>query len=606
MLQAQFITQPINNPMPPLKNGRIQIINRILLRLRRLMPYLVLIATLVLAISLFLFFFVRSNFHEADVKLELSAPDEVIAAQEVELKLILENNNPIALERARLLIHYPEGTLYRTSDTSESESAQFLSEAREEIELGTINEQSTHTFSRRLIFRGEKGTIGRIRAELHYVPQNARSSSFIKSTEHALIIQQSPVLFQITVPPNLFPNQRISVFVDYRNQSNEALKDMRLILRYPDGFVPEHYGVQPSLGANQWDLGVLNPQEGGRISVDGILRGSEGEFKKFQAELQQRLDEEYQTFFIAGADTVLFSQLLQLKIELKEGIKPNVSAGDKLTYQLEFSNQSRSTFGGLSLRAKLEGDTFDFSSIQSAGFFDDRSRSIIWSGAVIPQLLNLQPLEKGRAEFTVRLREDIPLDQTAIRVSGEIETRTVPPQFSVSRIHAQDNLVLQIATQTSFSAVAFYQDPQFPINSGPIPPKVGEKTTFIIHWRIQTAFNEIKNIRVSSFLPPGVGWEKIVKITPGHTLNYDPTTGRVQWTAQTIPEGSGLTLPLAEVVFQISITPSSNQVGDRVSLLQKSEFSAIDALNNAELNQTARDIDTNNVVDISGNGRVVL
>ena len=594
MTPPEFTQIPIQPSQPP----AFQLPPLFPIWWKKWLKWIIFFLLIVLIIVGVLFFMNLGAFKEGNIKLNISGPEEIISGKEVQFLLRIENNNKVRLTDTKLTFFYPEKSVVLDEQGKQKDS---LVEA---LSVDNLSPYEIKEFVLRTVLIGEQGVIRKARAEFSYTPENIQSS-FVKQLEISTVIQSIPVQLTVVAPPNVFPGQRMTILVDYRNKSENELKDLKLVLTYPDGFKPDHFSPDPSEKNNTWNLNNLTPNQGDRISVEGSIHGKERETKTIIASLQQRFDQDYTELYRSTTQIVIASKLIDLSVLLPNEQSNILQTGKNIAYSIKFSNRSQSIFSGLTLKAKLDGFAYDISSIQSNGFFEQATRTITWSGAVIPELLNLPPGATGEANLTVSLKKDIPVGQNAIRVSATIETLSVPQGFTLDRITAKSELTSKVGTPIDFQTFGYYNDPIFAVNSGPIPPKVGEKTTYTIHWQVQTPLNGVNQAVTSAFIPPGVTWENKVKAGSGQELSYNPVTGQVVWRTSSIPPGSGTSLPVSEAIFQLSITPSINQARQAVNLIGKSTFQATDSLTNEAISLIANQINTENIKDLGYSQGVV-
>jgi hypothetical protein len=71
-----------------------------------------------------------------------------------------------------------------------------------------------------------------------------------------------------------------------------------------------------------------------------------------------------------------------------------------------------------------------------------------------------------------------------------------------------------------------------------------------------------------------------------------------------LPGGVGLAFPQYEANFQISITPSLNQVGQYPSLLKNVRFEGTDTFTKEQISRTITDASTMNINDTNEVGAV--
>jgi len=150
---------------------------------------------------------------------------------------------------------------------------------------------------------------------------------------------------------------------------------------------------------------------------------------------------------------------------------------------------------------------------------------------------------------------------------------------------------VRVSSNVQFASRAVYFVGPF-ANSGPIPPKVEQETTYTIIWSIVNTSNNISNTQVRTVLPVYMKWYGSISPS-GEDLSYNPNTNEVIWSPGDIPAGTGIGKPPREVAFQVVLTPSLSQVKTVPSLITNTTFTATDSFTGASINQEKPDITTN-------------
>ncbi|MBI2003401.1 MAG: hypothetical protein HYS78_00230 [Parcubacteria group bacterium] len=549
---------------------------------------------LVLGTAVFLLY--QSRFREGRVALTLEAPESASSGEEIEYKLTVENKNNFDLLDVGLSFFYPEGSVPLNED------GQPLNSLVNNLDLGVLESRGKKEFSFRAVISGEKGEVKKAKANLTYSPSSFRSV-FQKSEEAGTSVSRVSVPLILSAPPSVLPGQSVQVSLDLRNETEEDLGDFQVVFSYPDGFSFKKAAPLPDEGTDIFNLYFLKAGEGVRISVEGEISGFEKEGKKFAAVLKKKIGGRY--FDIQKAQTLLTvsSPLLAADVLVNDSKDFIAGTGDRLKYTVRFANNSNNNFSALELSAKLEGQLFDFSSIKTDGFFDQNTNTILWNAASTPLLSNLAPNQDGQVSFDVVLKNDFPRTFSknySLKVSSLLQTSSVPPDFNLDRITASAELIIRVRAKTEFTSRAFYGDSVFP-NSGPTPPKVGQKTTYAVHWKIINEGGDLTNVRITSFLLPGIVWENNSNVAPSQSeIRFDPSLGRVSWVIPTVPAGTGAISPVFEAVFQVGITPGVNQAGQAPEILKEAVLEAIDNFTKENVNLSQPGINTTAISDSPG------
>jgi hypothetical protein len=137
-------------------------------------------------------------------------------------------------------------------------------------------------------------------------------------------------------------------------------------------------------------------------------------------------------------------------------------------------------------------------------------------------------------------------------------------------------------------------------DSGPIPPTVGEVTTYTLTVVAEAGANDISNAVVETALPVYVNWLDQYE-APG-TITFNPVSKDLEWEVGDIEAGDR-----KELVFQVSLQPSSSQIGMDPTLLKRQTVRATDSFTDARLRDDASAVTTELSTEMGyeeGNGEV--
>lgn len=158
------------------------------------------------------------------------------------------------------------------------------------------------------------------------------------------------------------------------------------------------------------------------------------------------------------------------------------------------------------------------------------------------------------------------------KIISEIGTLTVPAKFAVKELKISRELACKVNSQLSVKSKVYYYEPAPGIfNTGPLPPKVNELTTYTVHWQITNGSNDLENVRVAAVLPQGISWSNYyINKVSNSQVYYNERTKEVIWEIQKVPAGVGSVLSVYELIFQIGLRPSINQIGESPVLINES------------------------------------
>lgn len=566
---------------------------------QKLLKWLVLLALVLFIAALIIFLFGKPSFSEDQVALKLEGPTQTSVGDEAVYKVKYGNNTKIKLRNLKFKFTYPEESVV-------IKDGQIIKELTETFSVDELQSGQSGEKEFRAFLVGDRGHIKNAKVELEFNAGNLRSS-FGKSDSISTTLVSVPISLTLVAPPSLVSGQTINYILDYRNESGENISDIRFEFAYPDGFMVGEQAPRPSQ-ADVWSVPLLRRGEGGRISIKGILSGKEKEVKTVSVSLKRGINGEFVVYQKASTSSLISNPLLGLDISVNGSKDYSAHLGDRLQYAVRYRNNSTVSLIGLNLEVKLEGEMYDLTTLNTAGgFYDSSNGTILWNSAVVSDFSALPPNKSGEVKFTIGIKDNFPSSGASIRnfsikASSRLSTPNVPSGVDGSEVAATADLTTRISTQPAFLQTAFYNDPAFG-SSGPLPPKIGEETVFTIHWQITNPGNDMSNVQVSAILPPGVIWKNVVSVGLGQSEpTFNANSSEVTWSIGVLPQGTGVSTPKYEAVFQVSVKPSV--AGQMPIVVKDSKFSGTDSFTKEQIVLNAQDLTTDVLVDRPGEGTV--
>jgi len=517
------------------------------------------------------FYYYQKNIYSKEVlKLEILGPEETQAFEEIEYLVKYKNNGNITLEEPELIFQFPENSL-----PSDGETLTVVKDM-EDIYPG---EEKTISFKVRLV--GKENETSKSEATLRYRPKNLKAFYESKTT-FTTKIKSTPLTFEFDIPSKAESGREIQFSLNYFSNADWPLSNLRVKIEYPSGF--EFIASQPqALEKTEWDLPILNKAEGGRIEIRGKLTGEIKEQKIFRATLGIWRDGE----FILLKETVRGVEILKSSLSIFQQINGFsqyiVSPGDSLHYEIFFRNIGEEPFQDLFLVVTLEGRAFDYETIKTEfGQFNRGDNSMVWDWRQIPKLRFLGQGDEGKVEFWINLKKD--WEQSSI----QDKNFTLKNKIILSQV--KEEFETKINSRLEISQKGFFQDEIFG-NSGPLPPKVGESTTYTVIWQAKNYYNDVKNVKIKATLSPGV--KLTGRISPENSrLTFDSQSKEIIWELGDLEAGTGKITPAPNVAFQISFTPDFSQRGLIPLLVSQAKIIGEDYWTEEFLEVTSPAIDT--------------
>ncbi len=516
------------------------------------------------------FWYYQRNIYSKEIlRLEILGSEQAELGQEIEYTVKYKNNGNVRLEEPSLVFEYPKYSLLQEGEA-----------LRKEIILEDIypGQEQTFTFRTRLL--GKEGEIKKARAWLSYRPKNLKAR-YESETSHSTQITSVPLTLEFDLSSKIESGKEVSFRLNYFSNANYPLSDLGIKIEYPSDF--EFTSSNPrALEERDWEIGLLNKAEGGRIEITGNVKGEVGEQKQFKAQLGSWQEGE----FILLKETIRAVQIVSPSLYISQEINNNpyyvASPGDALHYEIFFKNIGDESFNNLFLVARLEGEIFNLDTLKAPlGDFESGDNSIIFDWRRVSNLQFLGSQEEGRVEFWVELKDDW---QPETESNKNLVLRN-----KVYLSQAQEEFVTKVNSKLEIIQKGYYEDEVFG-NTGPIPPEVGRQTTYTIIWQAKNYYNDVKNMRVKATLGSNV--RLTGKIFPeGARLTFDSGSREVVWDMENLDAGKGVLGAGPSVAFQIGFTAKASQQGATPTLIGQAKITGEDQFTN--LTVSGEDSSTN-------------
>ena len=596
-----FTQTPLNpitsSPIPPItppKNKEIA---------RRVFKWLMVLAVALGVASVLVFYFGSSSFSENQVLLTIDGPTQASVGDEVIYKVHYENKTKSTLNHLKLAFTYPDTSVIIQDGQIVNNPGNVVNSDESDVPPGQSIDKEFHSF-----LVGDKGNIKLARVSLSFNAAGIQTP-FEKTAQLSTTISDVPVALTFVGPPTSTSGQSVTYLLDYRNQSSSDISGLQLVIAYPDGFTPTKETPTPTSGNNTWILPNVLQGQGARITIQGTLTGREGDSKQLVASLKRNVDNSLVDYEKTSVTTVIGSPLLSVNTSVNGSPDYISHAGDTLQYSIRYGNTSNVTLSGLTLTAKLEGPMYDFASIDTkGGFYDSSSHTITWNSTVVPSFDSLAPSANGTVNFSIKLKSGVAGGGSGslfAHATMTLSTPNVPSSVDAPTVATTDDVVTKITSQPTFRQLMYYNDASFG-SSGSMPPVAGKDTVYTIHWQLVNPGNALTAAKITATLPLGVTWKNVVSVGSGQAQpTFNKSTSQITWNLGTLPSGIGVdgSAPY-ELAFQVTLRPSTTQVGQSVPVLTAPALSGVDASTKQNIIVNAQDLTTNSTVDQPGQGVV--
>jgi hypothetical protein len=464
--------------------------------------------------------------------------------------------------------------------------------------VGTIPGKKDGKITFDIRFWGEEGNNQGVDIVLNYHPQRG-TIYFDAKTEFKVRIEGSVFTLKVSGAPHAVNNKKTDIFLEYANDGDTELKDVRVVVEYPEGFSYEWSDVKPSESNNIWDFEKLGIGEVGKIQIGGLITGFDGEIKTFRAYLGSKQDSNLIKYSKTSTNLTISSAILSIFQTVNETRNFMGGWGGQLNFRLQYKNMTTYSLRGVTIEATITSDALDLETlIVDFGAFEYKKRKISWNSTGVPNLAVLGPGQGGEVSFRVQTKKfkeiliDSPRQKNfTVKSLAKINIPSVPSALGGVAVSVDDEVEVRIITSVDLYSKAYYYDGPIQ-NSGPIPPKVGERTTYTVEWQLVNSINDVGEIKVTSKLPLHMQW--LGNVSPSNErVTFDQETNMVTWEINKLNAGTGFYLPVRRVAFQVSLTPVPNMISTTPTIFSSSAFEGRDVFTDKPIKVIEDSLSTN-------------
>ena len=512
-----------------------------------------------------------------NVDINVLGPTIISAGEILELGVSISNTNNADLELANLSIQYPQGS--RNSDNT-LESLTYTKD-----DLGVINAGGEAVRNVRVVLLGSAGETKEIKFSVEYKVKGS-NATFYKDKIFEITIGNAPITLTVESPPSITSGDSFSTVVSVTLNSTDIFRNVILKAEYPHGYSPTSATPEAVDNDSIWSLGDMSPGDKKIIILRGQLVGEDEEERTFRFYVgvsdSSSISPNLKIIVASLLNTIAIDRpYIDLNVALNgEGVPVYMApAARPVTAVIRFKNNLPDKLLNPRLEVRLSGMALDKLSVsaRNSGTYDSQNNSVTWNLTNPTGALELVPGESGQVSFVFSSLSALSLTEGTHDIILNFVFTGVPVGAVGQRpLTTNEARTVRISSQVNLSSRILRSLGPF-ANQGPIPPKVGEETTYTAILSVGNTRGDLKDAKVTAKLGVGVNWLGAQSVA-GENISYNDESKTVTWDLGTLPSGSGFS-NAREVAFQISLIPSLSQVGVAPVLINNIIFSGRDTLN---------------------------
>ena len=546
------------------------------------------------------------------LQVEVSGPEQVVIGQETEYVIKWKNASFQTIQDVDLRLGIPPvlQVTYMDPWPIDRDAMSW--------KLGMIGPGNEGKIILRGIPFGIIGDVTALQAVLTAPDQGATDIKDALSTK--AITMTSSVLEGVwNLPPRVVAGDDVAVELVLVHQGDKPLGKFDVTVQYPESFSLKSATTTSNTSTREQVISFDSLGAGATATVRVVgtfVAGASGE-QTFFAKIHQKQEEKQILIYTASSSMPVLASDLSLQVVANGSTSDRtISPGDPVRVTLAYSNTSPDTLTDISLKLAFESvkdgrSATGTSFLQWSGLDDEhkgttstksRIQTLTFDKTSIPALAALKPGDRGTIDITlptVAVATTTKDAQINIVATGNIKQAG---EKAVARSVSTQPIGLRYRSDAVFVATArYFTEEGAPIGSGPLPPVVGQSTSYRLYWAIDKKLHALENLTVTTTLPESVVFVGAKEVGAG-TLSFTTSTRELRWTLNRMPED----VRTAEVSFEVKLTPNPLDSGRFASLTSNMLFAASDSLLNEPITQTLSALTTDLEDDEGAKGKGVV
>lgn len=524
------------------------------------------------------------------VAMEISGENLAISGDRVKFTIRYQNKEQVKVKNVELRLNYPEGMYYISSSKDPDNLGVNL------WKLGDLDPNEDGKVNLEVQVIGSKDDKLNLGATIAYEPVNF-SSIFETKVDYNIEIEKTNFELNVESPSELGNNNRILYKISYKNISEGKLSNTRIRFEYPAGFTLLEVNANSlEQGAeNIWNLGELDKDTAGEISVTGFLDTTNNTTSTFNAIIEvkslysqentsgQNSVSEWIPYIKVSKDTLLIPSDVPLQILINNNpIDSVLNWEDELKYEISYKNNSENPIRDVSISVKLDSKYLNISTLNDIfdGDFDENNLTLTWNKNSVPSLGKLERNQEGKFNFSIKLNKFdnkyLGRDDYFVKSEAKLQYKDSSSQ---SKESISNFIINKMNSPVDISAKARYYNGSDAVGSGPLPPVVGETTTYEIVWQIKSFISDLTDVTIKTILPPNVDWGGVSTNGIGNIV-YNSATREIVWQIDKFDKNSDYMMQ-----FNILLTPDKSQKDKIVTLINQTNLSGTDSFSGNKINK---------------------
>jgi hypothetical protein len=566
-------------------------------------------AVIALAWLAYYFIYVNTSGDLTSVSITIAADKEILAGKEFFYTVTYKNLDRVDINNLTVDLTYPDNFIFLDAEPKPSKDqnswkfAQLPTRRSGEIRI-----------KGKLI--GEAGSQAIIIGSLTYQPANI-SSNFKKETSSQSTIAGLGLALSVESASSALVGETNEIDIKYRAEDENYLTKFRLSIDQEENLEFDKSTASGTIPGN-WQITDIGKEERD-LKIKFKFKDKLTDTQDLNLKFEYSEDGlKYYPFLTKKLTYDVQKRDLNLTLIINGArTDQGVNFGQTMNYSIVYNNKGKTVMKDVVIMIVMDSDFLDWTSLNDKNKGKVSGKTISWSKTELPALAELSPGNEGTIDFSIKLQGVGEIDPTKnyqVKSFAQFSLGLLPAGVSSSTAASSTDAVVKQDGQSNViiskfnsdltlsEQVRYFNDDNIAVGSGPVPPKVGQTTSYKIYWVLTNNLNELYDVVLSTTLPAGVSFDQKSRTTLG-TLDYDQATNKIVWNLGRLP----ITVYKSEAEFNLSITPTAADVNKILVLLAGTDITASDSVTNSPISKKTAPKTTKLDDDpaITDDGRVV-
>lgn len=510
-----------------------------------------------------------------NINFNIEGPNTVGSSETLSFQVAITNQNTVAIENATLVLRYPEGTRTVTDP--------IKNVYEDRVAIGTLQPGEAKNVPIQVAVFGKENDIKEIKATFEYQVVDSDGMFFKEAEPLKFQIISSPITLLVSSIGKVAAGQPVEVTLTVKSNTNKELKDVLISATYPNGFAYGQSDPKPIYNQNVWKIDSLKPEQSTKIKLKGTISGLTEE--KFGINFSAGLADTENQYLVgstlaeARTEFVIETPFLAVDISIAGDSDGSVvlPANKAASVDIIVKNTLNEAVYDAVVEVVPKGNAFSAESVNSnQGFYDSNKNVIRWESANTPSLSQIPPGETRKLTFSLQPIKN--LGTAALDVTVNVYARRVGETSAQEQLIGTVSATARYASEATLTAKATHM-------TGPVPPKVGQTTKYLLTLVAEAGGNNMTNTVITTSLPSHVNW--LDEYSGPGTVDYNPISKELAWRAGDVNTGMKRELSIA-----VSVVPSLSQVGSVPLLLNQQRLTATDRFTNTAVSVESDRVNT--------------